>query len=115
MPAPEKSTFATTLDSRVIAANGLLTRCENSRTLMKTAQSDAMTLRCDESSSATVRPITVISQSYASLIAEAKRRVQKTTPTLSNEQWEAWLAFVAAHDGQIVLQLDGARAEYSAP
>ena len=46
------------------------------------------------------------------LIAEAKRRVQQSAPNVTDEQWRTWLAQVEARGGRIVLQLDGARAEY---
>lgn len=46
------------------------------------------------------------------LHAEAKRRVQRTTPSLTDEQWNAWLADALKHGATIVLTLDGARAAY---
>lgn len=46
------------------------------------------------------------------LHAEAKRRTQHTTPSLTDEQWNAWLADALKHGATIVLQLDGCRAAY---
>ncbi len=43
----------------------------------------------------------------ADLIAEAKRRLQRTAPSLTEEQVTAWLAYVERHGGQLVLTFDG--------
>ena len=41
------------------------------------------------------------------LIAEARRRLQKSAPCLADEQIENWLAFIEAHGGQLTLTFDG--------
>ena len=44
------------------------------------------------------------------LHAEAKRRVQRSTPSLTDEQWNAWLTDALRNGASIVLQLDGCRS-----
>ena len=47
------------------------------------------------------------------LIAEARRRLQKSAPCLTEDQIATWLAFVGAHGGHLVLTFDGSVfAEY---
>jgi len=47
------------------------------------------------------------------LTAEAKRRLQRATPSITEAQISTWLAYVEAHGGQLVLTFDGAvYAEY---
>jgi hypothetical protein len=50
-------------------------------------------------------------ENSAELIAEARRR----TPSLTDSQWLAWLAQVAAMGGQLTLTLDGCCAVYPRP
>ena len=83
----------------------------------KTATPGATNLRCYDSSSGNASARDVISNTYASpedcaLHAEAKRRVQRTTPSLTDEQWASWLAEVAARGGRVTLTLDAAVALY---
>jgi len=47
--------------------------------------------------------------------AEAKRRVQRSTPSLTDEQFETWLALALSRGASIVLTLDGALAAYPLP
>lgn len=46
------------------------------------------------------------------LHAEAKRRVQRSMPSLTDEQWNAWLTDALKRGARIVLTLDGALAAY---
>ena len=48
----------------------------------------------------------------AEIHAEAKRRVQRWTPSITDEQWNTWLADALSRGATIVLQLDGCRATY---
>lgn len=48
----------------------------------------------------------------AELLAEAKRRAQKAMPSLTDAQWQAWLARALSSGASIVLTLDGAYAAY---
>ena len=81
------------------------------------ATSAAANLRCYDSPSSNGAPLDLISSSYASpedvaLHAEAKRRVQRSTPSLSDEQWNAWLTQALRAGARIVLTLDGCLAAY---
>jgi hypothetical protein len=44
--------------------------------------------------------------------AEAKRRVQRSTPSLTDAQWEQWLSDSLRNGATIALTLDGALAAY---
>ena len=44
--------------------------------------------------------------------AEARKRVMRSNPTITAEAFDAWLAVALSRGATIVLQLDGARAEY---
>lgn len=46
------------------------------------------------------------------LHAEAKQRAQRATPSLTDAQWNAWLALALSRGATIVLTLDGAYAAY---
>lgn len=46
------------------------------------------------------------------LHAEAKRRVQRSMPSLTDEQWSAWLASSLRAGATIALTLDGCVACY---
>jgi hypothetical protein len=48
----------------------------------------------------------------AEIHAEAKRRVQRWTPSITDDQWNRWLADALGRGATIVLQLDGCRAAY---
>lgn len=49
----------------------------------------------------------------SALVAEAKRRIQKASPIITDAQITLWLAYVAAHGGRLVLTFDGSvYAEY---
>lgn len=82
-----------------------------------TSTSGAANLRCDDSPLGNAGPRNVISSTYASpedaaLHAEAKRRAQRSMPSLTDEQFSAWLALALSRGATIVLTPDGAYAAY---
>jgi hypothetical protein len=56
--------------------------------------------------------VTTKLETSAELIAEAKRRTQRAMPSLTDEQWSAWIIAVAKRRGRIELTPDGATAHY---
>jgi hypothetical protein len=46
------------------------------------------------------------------LVAEAKARVQRANPSLTDAQWSAWIASVTARGGRLELTIDGCVALY---